>query len=790
MSGKQEIVCTSCGESVIIGKFCPKCGVALPITPAQEYVIQKQRLEEASDKLVDFEESILKTLAPEYQAKFSEIKTGIDTAIRKIEQDIEYLLQEDKEKSTTICLSCSNEVTASKFCQKCGKFLGETKEENMQTYAQHLLGIQNNIIVFRRSTEKILAKGVLGNLNTAFNNMRQVILYFSQKEPIVPQTEKVLVPTKETKIITKTSTPTTTTSAPTIQQPAPTPVQLESRPERKKNALYSRFERNLLDYWFFYLATIIFSVGISITLYFVSVELESETWQLVIIYSIGAVIIAAGQTLALVMSRRKKKRKEKMEATEITDDNKKKEKKKKQEDTLRYTPQMSSVILFIGFIVLFVGGIIGILSYQSLGVSKGVFIGLSLGLCAVCMAISIINNSEFLALTSILQAIVFVAVDLLWAQYPPILGNVSTLIVYLLLIIASTCIAVFFKKWTVTAVTMAILPIMLCIPRMYTQIGLEFLILILIPIMVILTIQFGSEKTPMPIKRSFVVLSFLLPLIAIFVITLTSFYRPIVEPSWASYQSYQSLIIGVVFIGVAYYYQFIQEKHLDIKTSNEIIWFSGQAFTGIVSFLNVGLYKDTLITSLFFLIFFVFGVLSTLKVFRDRLSVLNIITSFLIAEILAILVITLVNITKISQEVLLFLLGISFLLLAIVSLFIPQFLHRSNVLFLVWDGLAIVNLLLLGLLQKIDPWYVFAIIIICLCTSIITSLPIIIPKVPNWRDFSLYTILLNGIVVILFLLLGRFDYHNYVPLIIFIFFFIATMPGFINWRKQEVITIE
>ena len=244
----------------------------------------------------------------------------------------------------------------------------------------------------------------------------------------------------------------------------------------------------------------------------------------------------------------------------------------------------------------------------------------------------------------------------------------------------------------------------------------------------------------MPIKRSFVVLSFLLPLIAIFVITLTSFYRPIVEPSWASYQSYQSLIIGVVFIGVAYYYQFIQEKHLDIKTSNEIIWFSGQAFTGIVSFLNVGLYKDTLITSLFFLIFFVFGVLSTLKVFRDRLSVLNIITSFLIAEILAILVITLVNITKISQEVLLFLLGISFLLLAIVSLFIPQFLHRSNVLFLVWDGLAIVNLLLLGLLQKIDPWYVFAIIIICLCTSIITSLPIIIPKVPNWRDFSLYTI--------------------------------------------------
>lgn len=804
MSEKQEMICSSCGEFVAVSKFCSKCGVALEITPEQEFEVQKQRLEEISKRIVKFENSILKTLAPDFNQKFFEIKSRIDILLKKADLDFDRMKQKDKdqEKFATICLSCGKEVPPAKFCQNCGTFLGESEKEYKQVYSQNLIRTQNYIIAFKRSVERILAAEALSDLTFIYNSMRQLILHFSKKD-MLQDIQKTEVP--QTKMKADISTGVLVDKKPTIvpskkqyekipvMKPAKTPTRTptsirksEIKTGPKKSTFYSKFERNLLDYWFFYLATIIFSVGISITLYFVSVELESEIWQLVIIYSIGAIIIGFGQCVSLIVKNRKKKKLAKDESKQTTD----KEKKPKQQELIRYTPQMTNVILFIGFVVLFVGGIIGILSYESLGVSKGVFIGLSLGLSAVCMAISIFNKSEFLAMTSILQAIIFVSIDLLWAQYPPVLNNVTSLIVYSLIIISATCIAVFFKKWTVSAITMAIIPIMLCIPKVYSRVGLEFLILIFVPFMIILTIQFGSDKTPMPIKRSLVVLSFLLPVISLFVISLTNFYNPIIEPAWASYQSYQSLIVGVVIIGISYYYQFIQEKHLDIKSSNEIIWFAGQVLTGIISFLTVGLYKDTLITSLFFTIFFVFGILSTLKFFREKLSVQNIITSFVIAEILAILVIVLVDVVTIAQSVLIFILGISFMLITIVSLFVPHIFHQQSVLFFVWSFLSSINLILLGLMGVINQWLIFASIVLYLCCSIITALPIIIPKIIPWREFSMISIILNGLTVVIFLLLGKLDFFDYVPLILFILFFIASIPGFINWKETEVISNE
>ncbi|MHA1155471.1 MAG: hypothetical protein ACTSQK_05125 [Candidatus Heimdallarchaeota archaeon] len=795
MSDKQEMICSSCGESVAVSKFCPKCGVALEITPEQELDVHKLKLEEVSNRIDNFEKTILKTLAPDYHQKFFEIKSRVDTLTKKIDRDSERmkLKAKDQEKFATICLSCGQEVPYTKFCQNCGTFMGETALDFKEIYAPNLIRTQNHVIAFKRSVEKILAAEALTDLTFIFNSMRQLILYFTKKD--VPQAEAeadistgALVDTKPKTVPTKKQFEGFPVAKP-AKTPTRTPTTIkktEIKTAPKKSAFYSKFERNLLDYWFFYLATIIFSVGISITLYFVSVELESETWQLVIIYSIGAIIIGFGQGISLIVKNRKKKKLAKEESKQTSD----KKKKPKQQELIRYTPQMTNVILFIGFIVLFVGGIIGILSYESLGVSKGVFIGLSLGLSAVCMAISILNKSEFLALTSILQAIIFVFFYLLWAQYPPILNNVTSFIVYSLIIISATCIAVFFKKWTVSAVSMAVIPIMLCIPKVYSQIGLEFLILIFVPFMIILTIQFGSEKTPMPIKRSLVVLSFLLPVISLFVISLTGYFNPIIEPAWASYQSYQSLIVGVVIIGISYYYQFIQEKHLDIKSSNEIIWFAGQVLTGIISFLTVGLYRDTLITSLFFTIFFVFGIFSTIKIFREKLSVQNIMTSFIIAEILAILVIVLVNVATTAQSILIFILGISFMLITIVSLFVPQILHQQKVLFFVWTTLSTINIILLGLMGIINPWLIFASIVLSLSCSIITALPIIIPKITLWREFSMVSLILNGIIVVLFLLLGEFDFFDYVPLILFILFFIASIPGFIKWKETEVISNE
>ncbi|MFW9922928.1 MAG: hypothetical protein ACFFDW_06520 [Candidatus Thorarchaeota archaeon] len=824
MTIHKEIICSVCAEIVPESKFCSKCGAPLNISLKEELEIQKKRFNEILKRMTDFENTILKSLQDEYHQKFIEIKINIEKLINKITSNEKRLSFEEKGETspTTLCLKCGREVPHTQFCQHCGNFLGEFLEESDRQFIECCINTQALVLGFKRMAERILAPIALEDINFMYNNMRQIVktnakrLEYNKAKATETKVSELDV-TKKDKEITKgwkevyssigvlgeekkpsirtaepvSSTPITPTTPKVKTAPITTvkippkeskPVAERKTPVEKEPTLYSKFERYLLDYWFFYLGTFFLSAGISVTLYFVSVEMESKISQVVIINSIGVAIIALSQTYKFIMNRREKKR--------IAELGPEKAKKKQKRDIIRYTPTMPTVFMFIGYIVLFVGGLVGMYSYESLGVSKGLFVGLNLGICAVLMAISILNNSEFLSLTSIMQAIVFTTIDLLWTQYPPVLNSITSFIVFLLIIISSTFVGIFSKKWTVPGFTMALVPSLICIPTMYSQIGLEFILIALIPLMIILTIQFGSAKVPMPIKRSLVVMSFLIPLISIFVIILTNTLQPTTEATWAAYHSYQTLIIGLAFLGVSYYYQFIQEKHLDIKTSNELIWFAGQAFTGMISFLSIATDQDTLITSIFFGIFFVFGVLSTIKYLRERLSIANVITSFSMCEILAILIMIFVDVNTLTDNILIFILGISFSLLATISLFISKVFHWHNVLYLIWNGIAWINLLIIGLLDMIEPWFIFASLIVFLVGSLIVNIPIIIPKITFWREFSIFTLFINGAISLTLLLTGKFAFFSYAPLVIFSIIAVTTIPGFIPWKQKEVVINE
>jgi len=777
MNDEKLVFCSSCGENVKEGKYCPKCGSFLGSSPLQEIDDQLNRMKTIKDKSDNFENNIAKQLSQDFQEQFNRIKDDISNLSQRLEKLRTFIAgtAKDKDKKKTICPNCGSEVEKTRFCSSCGNFLGEQLDDEYQQLVDFTTTIINRMTNFQTSVGKILSQeavldlAVISKQLQLINNRFQLKLkIFGEPAPKVTQ--------KPVKMFTPVSVK---------AQREPKPKKIETQPitttpTERPITFWSKLEKNLLNYWFFYLAIILFSVGISITLYFVVAEMQSAGAQLGVIYAIGAAIILIGELLAIIFKVRDKK-KSQQEQT-IADEGK--------SEKLGFLPEMSSVIIFIGFIVILVGGFVGIISYESLGVSKAIFIFLGYGLCLVSLVLGVLNNSELLALNGILQAIILTAVDLLWEQYTAILGNITSLIVFILLVIISTLLAIFFKKWTGSVAVMSIVPVFLCIPKLASKVGLDFLILFLIPIMMVLVVRFGSSNIPVPMRRSITILSMLLPSLALIAITSINKAIPISEPDWAQFYTFEVFIACLPILGSAYYYQFIQEEYLAKSPTDNTIWFFGLLFTGIVSFITVGLFQNTITTSLFFVTFFVFGILSVLKVLQQHLSAVNVVMSFLFSEIQAILLITLVETSTVVDNILLFILGISFVLLAIISLFLPGSFHQANSLFVIWNFVSALNVLLLGLLDTINDWYIFVSLLIMLSCSLIANLPITIPKVERWRQFSITSLLINAILIVVLLLTHNLDFFSFAPLVIFIIYLLVSVPAFFNWKLEEGIVNE
>ncbi|TFF84614.1 hypothetical protein EU523_01525 [Candidatus Heimdallarchaeota archaeon] len=772
MSGKDKIICENCGQEVPRGKYCRNCGALLKGTSLEEMTIQIDRIRSTIDHLENFHSNTSKTLSSSIKTKLEKIISGLTNLLHKLENQRE-AIKEDKERVEMICLFCGQKTKRVNFCSVCGKPLSRNQKEEDKEIYEFTRKLAFQLQELRKTVKPLLSEEIIIPLIEASGILHQFLKRYAIKtEKRVKEISKKPV-TKEVERV-----------SPKEQTIQPSLVREET--------FWSKFERNLLNYWFFYLAIILFSVGICITIYFVVINIDSELTQIGVIMGIGGGFALIGEILA-IFSKIKSTNDNRKE-----DENKKAKKKKVTKkliasEQFNYLRQIAAIVLFIGFTIIFVGAVLGMAS--SVPAPTGLFFYLGYCISIVAIVLGVVHNIELVVLLGVLQLIVFNAVDLLWEETPAILNEVSSFFMFLIPVVIVTLITIYFQQWVSSIVVTSVLPIMLCIPKIHQQIGLEFLIIFLIPIMMGLVIQFSAEKIPLPFRRSMVGLSMLFPAVALVVLTFTSKFVPTTEPAWGQLYPFEIFIGSFSILAAAFYYPFVQEEKLEIKSKNKILRIAGQILVGIVAIISVAVYTDAITTLLFFLTYFSLGILSSLKIQREY-SLFDQILSIAISEILAIVLLSIIKSKTIADEIFIFIIGISYMIMACVSLFISEKIYKPEAMFSVWIIVSGINTILLGHTTNINTWLVFTAILLLIVSSIFVNLPVLLSEKGNWRPLSLVCLIVNAITISIFVFTSRivsptYAAFEYESLVIFLVFLVVSFPAFFNWqKKQEVVVNE
>lgn len=760
MSGDKNIICNNCGEEVPFAKYCPKCGSMLDVSPIDEVDDQLKRTKEIKKALTNFKNDTAKVLSSEINNIIDSLINNISNIEKKLGYQKDFLTEKDITK--TICLYCGSDVKRTKFCSSCGKSLGTHIDDDYRSIVDYINSTQNTLTNLQRMIQAIISGEAYSKLVGLTNLLQQIKKRYQIKMQLVEK--------------------------PTIKQVEHKPKvkpELEIAKERV-DTFWSRIEKNLLNYIFFYLAIILFSIGVCLTIIYVVLPISFESTRIAIIYSLGVGIVIIGQVLVFIskaIDKRKSIKEEQLKKTRTDEPS-----------TLSFLRQMAIAIMFIGSVVIFVGGILG-MSYETIGVPTGFFLYFGYAVCILTIVIGVLNKSELIILSGIFEMIIFTSVDLLWGESQAVLNGVTSLIAFIVPIILVVLLAIFFKKWAGSIAVTSITTIMLCFPRISQSVGLEFLILILIPIMMVLVIQFGSQNIHVPYKQTMVVLSMVLPAITLIVLSFTNIFlaSSALEPSWGRLYSYEIFLTGLAILAVAYYYPFIQQEHLSIDTRNKVMKILGQMIVGVVAIITVAIYRDyirdTITTILFFLTYFAFGILSSISAIEKEASMESSIISFSISEILAIVLISIRRgVTTIADEALLFIISVTFLLLAYTTLIIPKAFIKAEALFLTWFILSGINIILVGNITAINSWLIFVLLIITTVGSLVVNFPVATSRTENWRILSIVTTITNAIILSIYAFTKTYNAFSYEALVIFLIFMLVSFLSFFDWKKQKEVT--
>lgn len=792
---KEFIICPVCGKRVLKSRYCNNCGALLEGTKEEEIEETINRLDNLHKLFVTFEHQTKDTLSEKSKIRLEDITEEIEKLIADFKGHKEslpiekYVEVEGGKIPLVICPQCGKEVRKYRFCPECGNQLRDTSLEFTEKVLKRLNFTGTLLQAFKEKVSNRLSSESMRIIENINLHITQLInrLYAKQKalkkvrvaqQPPIAERE---VPIKSTQVQPRPVQPMDVSSLPSEQ------------PSVKKEGLWTRLEKNLLNYIFFYIAIIFLGVGITLFLYFIVVEVKSEVTQLIIIFSTGTGFILLGQIFSLVYKQRDKD-------NQTTESSEQKVKSAAQERVQTQAfreeekrtfpvPRFMTVIIFIGIIINFVGCFVGLSGYEILSVSKGIFLFMSWGFSLLAMGLGIWNQSELLITEGFLAIIIFSTIDLLWEKYPATLNEVTALFAFIIPILLATLIGLFFKKWTGAVVSIAIIPILLFVPRINYQIGLEFLLIIALPLMMLLIIRFQSEELPLPIQQSLAGISITLPSISLLVMTIFS-RKKTSEPAWAQLYPFEILITCVAILAIIYYYSFIQEEYLEFSFSTDFTQGLGQLVVGIVAIVTVSLYPTILITSLFCLMFFILGTISSLTPIQKEFAPISSSLAYLFTEVQIIILFVLFKPTTLLEESFLFVLTIAFLLIALVSLFIPKIFHESSLLFLVWMVFTGANLLILGLLELVTTWFVFAGMCLLFLITIIVHIPVLTPKIERWRQYSIFALVMSAIITTVFLLTGHLDLFAWEPLIIYLVLVGICSSVFINWERKEETIVE
>ncbi|MEA2070568.1 MAG: hypothetical protein U9O98_04685 [Asgard group archaeon] len=767
MAEKKLIICSNCGKKVPESKYCPNCGALLQASPTQELANQIQRVKEAHEMLSEFYEKTAQTFAENIKNQLDILIKRLKVLLQRLQFQKDQLEEEEKESNQIICLTCGEKVPLKNYCKICGKPLPQTKSEEEIEISRYLKETQNALLKLQKRIEPIISEEAIIELKGVSQLIHQLIRRYeikTKKEPeIALKEEPEKIPEKKEK-------------APKVL------------PEKiKDETFWSNLERNLLNYWFFYLAIILFSVGICVTIYYIVITIESPAMQIGIIMGIGGGIVLIGEGLGLFHLMQAKSKK----SNETTKNEKSKKAKLSQDKSParkgNFLPQLVSILLFIGFTIVFVGSVLGMAA--ELAIPTGLFYYLGYAISCIAIALGVLNKTNLVSILGFLQLIILTSVELLWEQTADILSESLSLVMYLIPIVLIIVLGIFFKKWMSSIGVISVLSIMLCIPRIHQNVGLEILILFFLPIMMAVVLHFNSENIPLPFKRSMAIFSMFFPAVTLISLTFTSRFVTTVEPIWGQFYPFEIFLGSLSILLVAFYYPFIQEDKLAIKSENMILKIIGEIIIGIVAIVSVGVYRDTTTTLLFFLLYFALGIASSLKILQKNLSIFDQIISLAISEILAIVLIILVKVQTISDEIFLFIIGISYILVTYLGLVLPKIFHKPNLLFIIWSIVSGINVIFLGHITALNHWYIFTALLLLLGLSLISNIPIILQK-EMWRKLSIATLLMNTITLSIFAFTRRiiawpeYAAFQYEALVIFILFFIVSAPAFFSWHDK------
>jgi hypothetical protein len=777
LSTGEKITCQSCGASVPMGKFCPKCGSIIGATDLDETRDRLNRLQEIKTLVDELRVKSLDKISIESEKVLLNFREEFLILLKQVEVKEKSLSEkqpaDDKKKQKTdsnriVCSSCGSDVPNVRFCKECGSALHASPLAEIDDSLNRVNRLTQYFGQFQELTKTELPDDLVETVGAIATLLQQI------KNRIIAKRNTIVKTMPEAR-----PAPAVAEQPTFVGEPSRVEVALVDKPQ----TMWSQVEKSLLNYWFFYLAIILFSVGITLTVYYVAIEVAVLTTRVIIIYSIGAGIVLLGEVIALLTKwRRKKLEQPKLEIDYEAGDTLEKEDITKPQEQKLPIPQLASAIIFIGFVVLFTGGFFG---YAD--INPTIFVFLSFGVSIIAVVFGIINDSNLLVFIGFIAAIIFTAADILW-HGTIVLSSIGSLFGFIIPIVLATLVAIFFKKWWGALITMSVIPFMISTPEISKNVALEFIPILLIPIMILLVIRFSKNSIPIQFRRSLVFLSQVIPAIGLIIL---SFSRDTTEAAWGRIYQWEIFICCLVFLGVSFYYRFMQEKYLEFKQTNFAIWIIGQIVVGIVSIFSIGFNFDMLTTSLYFASFFIFGILSVLKVFGKHFNIATAIISFAFAELQAILLLIIANPTTKLNQIIYFILAISFAVLAFVSIFINRVLVNSNALFITWIIISALNTILLGLLGKMpNEWYGFVGLILLLATTLVVSIPHLIPQIPNWRVYSLIANLAVAIVIFSFLMGDRLATFPFEALVIFLVFLVLSVSPFINWKQKEVAVLE
>jgi len=774
--------CKICGALVVKGKFCTTCGSIIDGTKEDELAFDLERIMEIKTITDKLRKSILDKLSINSEKMFLQFREELTALQTHLEYRKGQLVSKEKQPKKDIqerkitCGNCGNQVPLIRFCNQCGAVL--PSEELIDI--NELINRVNNLSLIINNFIKIAQKEIDSKEQELVNTISSLVAQFNTrllaKKIVIEKTAKPVQPVQPTPVAYPTE-----------------PVKVEMR---KAPTLWSKFEQNLINYWFFYLAIVLFSIGITLTIYFVVLELPSTNNQLIVIYVLGGVIVIIGVIVNL-LSRwiRKKKAKKLEEKSDKETEKKNKELIQEKEEKKLPIPQFATIIAFIGFIVLYVAGIVGLGAHADLGEeTRAIFLYLSLGIALISIVLGILNKSEMLTITGLVPAIIFTVMDLTWI-YPPVMNEITSVIIYIITIIIATLVAIFFNKWWGTAFILILMPITLMVPEVSGEMAFEFVPLILLPLMIFLYIRFNKKQDNITNKRILLFISLLFPtitLIPLSVYTLNINLCLCIEPWWAKIYQFEIFIACLCIVAISYSYRFIQEKYLQFKPENYASFLFSLIGIGIISIVCAAIQFNTIVSSLFFGLFFIIGLVGTLKIMSKYLPIASAVIAFILMEIQAVIFMTRMDISPIPVgiEILYFIFAIMFSLLAIINVFISKVFKGSIYLYLAWSIFAGINVIMLVLMNLIDPWFGFVGVLLLLSLLGIANLPILIPKITNWRIYAITSIFINAFVLTILLFTDNLDIFNYEALVIFAIFVALNAGAFINWKVKEERTVD